>query len=206
MMDVRSVGRTALDRWLKAARLPFDAATRLLPADDRNRSAVLLIDRADASVRAVIGGLFHDDALLDDATRRQIAVDERVRALELRRGAAQAQQAADAHLGDGLEAATRVRAGAEADAQKAADEVASKAAARKRQAQASAEAQERAGEAEKAKRLATAERKAKRERLEVLDEQAKALDEQADALTATDEAQRLADAAAKVKATRKGTA
>jgi hypothetical protein len=207
MMDARSVGRSALDRWLKAARFPFDAVTHLLPADGRrNVSAVLLIDRADASVRAVIGRLFHDDALLVDATRRQVAVDERVRAMEIGLAAAQAQQVADAHLADGLDAATRVRASAEVNAREASKEVEADKTARKRQAQADAAAQERAGETAKEKRLAAAERKAKRERLNVLDEQAKALDEHADALTAADEARRLADATADVKAARKGTA
>jgi hypothetical protein len=207
MMDARSVGRSALDRWLKMARFPFDAVTHLLPADGRrNVSAVLMIDRADASVRAVIGGLLHDDALLNDATRRQVAADERVRAMEIRRAAQQTQQVADAHLVDGLEAATRVRASAEVNAREASKEVEADKTARKRQAQAVAASQQRAGETAKKERLAAAERKAKRERLNVLDEQAKALDEHADALTAADEAQRLADATAAVKAARKGTA
>jgi hypothetical protein len=49
------------------------------------------------------------------------------------------------------------------------------------------------------------ETKAKRERLEVLDEQADALDQESDALTATDEAQRLRKAAGAAKAARKGS-
>jgi ADP-ribose pyrophosphatase YjhB (NUDIX family) len=206
-MDVRSVGRAAVDRWLKAARFPFDAVSHLLPDDGPGSvSAVLLIDRADASVRAVLGGMFHDDELLDDAARRQVAVEERARAIEIRRAAAQTQQVADAHLADGLDAAARVRASATADARQASKQVEDEQNARKRQVEHDADARERAGEKAKKERLAAAERKAKRDRLKVLDEQAKALDQQADALTATDEAQRLADAAAAVKAARKGPA
>jgi hypothetical protein len=207
MMNIRRVGRSALDRWLTAARFPFDAATHLLPADGRrNLSAVRLIDRADVSVRTAIGALLHDDALLDDAARRQVAAAARIRAIELRRAAAQGQQLADAHLADGLDTATRVRASAQADAHEAAAHVDAERAARKRQAQQDAAARNRAAEEAQQERRAAVERTAKRERLKVLDEQANAQDEQADALTASDEAQRLAAAAAGVKAVRKGTA
>jgi hypothetical protein len=206
-MEVRTVGRSAIDHWLKIARFPFDAVTHFLPSDGRrSASAALLIDRTDASVRAVIGGLFHDDELSDDAARRQVAVEERTRAIELRRAAAETRQVADARLADGLDAATRVRASADAEAQQASERVLAEREARERQARKDVDVQERAREEAKKQRLAAVERKAKRERLKVLDEQAQAVDEQTDALTATDEAQRLADAAAGVKAARKGTA
>ena len=50
-MEVRNVGRTAIDRWLKVVRLPFDAAAHLLPRDGERRNAAdLAIDRANRSV------------------------------------------------------------------------------------------------------------------------------------------------------------
>jgi hypothetical protein len=207
MMAVRDVGRSALDHWLKVARFPFDAAAHLLPGDSRRSdSALLFVDRADATVRATIGALFRDEALVDDAGRRRAALEERVRATEIRIAARQAQQVADQRLADGLDAATRLRVKAGVEARQEAQRKDTERVTRERRAQQDAATQDRATEQAKQKRLAAADRKAKQERLKVLDERAKALDEQADALTATDEAQRLRDAASHVKAARKGSA
>ena len=48
-MQVPSAARTALDTWLKVARLPFDTAAKVLPnGSEGPRNTVLLaIDRAD---------------------------------------------------------------------------------------------------------------------------------------------------------------
>src|SRR5258706_4004552 len=109
-MEVRDVRRAAIDRWLRVARLPFDTVARLLPADGGPRSAAtLVIDRADATVRAAVGGILHDDDLRADAFRRRAAADERERAMELRIAAEEKRRNADAQLADELEAAARLR-------------------------------------------------------------------------------------------------
>lgn len=205
-MEVRNVGRTAIDRWLKVARLPFDTAAHLLPNDRGPRkAAVLMIDRADASVRAAVGDFFHDDQLREDASRRRIAVEERVRASALRVEAESKQHDADAQLTEELDAADRLREQAEREAQERrqkADEQRARRQARTREA---AAAQKREVEQATQQRAAAEETKAKRERLAVLDDQAGALDQEADALTATDEAKRLRDAASAAKAARKSS-
>lgn len=206
-METRTVRRVAIDRWLRVVRLPFDTVAHLLPADRGPRNAAMLaIDRADATVRAAVGGIFHDDDLRDDAYRRRAAADERERALELRGAAEEKQRISDAELAKELEGAARLREAAEREAQERRRRVDEERAEQQRKAREAAVAQERAVEQARAERVAVADKKAKRERLDVLDEQAVALDREVDALTATDEAQRLRDAASAAKAARKGTA
>jgi colicin import membrane protein len=207
MMEVRNVRRAAIDRWLRVARLPFDTFAHLLPSDPGPRNtAMLAIDRADATVRAAVGGILHDDDLRSDAFRRRAAADERERAIELRGEAAEKKRIADAELAQELEGAARLREDADREAQERRRRVDEERAELQRQTRQAAAAQERAVDNAREERLAAADKSAKRERLEVLDEQADALDREADALTATDEAQRLRDAASAAKAARKGTA
>jgi hypothetical protein len=205
-MEVSSVRRAAIDRWLRVARLPFDSVASLLPSDGGPRNAAMLvIDRADATVRAAVGGLFHDDDLRADALRRRAAADERERAIELRGEAQEKKRVADAQLAEELEGAERLRERAEQEAEARLQRAEEERAERERQVRAVAAQQEQALEQARAERLAAEDKQAKRERLDVLDEQAAALDVEADALTATDEAQRLREAAGKAKAARKGT-
>jgi colicin import membrane protein len=206
-MEARTVRRVAIDQWLRVVRLPFDTVAHLLPADHGPRNAAMLaIDRADATVRAAVGGILHDDDLRDDAFRRRAAADERERALELWDEAEEKQRISDAELAKELEGAARLREAADREAQERRRQVDEERAEQQRKAREAAVAEERAVEQARAERLAVADKKAKRERLDVLDEQAVALDREVDALTATDEAQRLRDAASAAKAARKGTA
>ena len=109
-MEVRNVRRATIDRWLRLARLPFDTVAHLLPSDHGSRNAAMLvIDRADASVRAAVGGILHDDDLRDDAFRRRTAADERERAIELRIEAEEKVRIADAELAEELDGAARLR-------------------------------------------------------------------------------------------------
>jgi hypothetical protein len=203
-MQVRDVRRTAIDRWLKAARLPFDAATHLLPNGRGPRNtAGLVIDRADATIRAAVGGLLRDDDLRDDAARRRLAADERQRALVLRTEAEQKQREADTQLSEELAEAQRLREASEREAAGRAERADDKASRLQEAAQDAAAARAREVERARAQKTAAAEKRAKRERLEVLDGQAEALDEETDALTAKDEAQRLRRATAAAKRERK---
>src|SRR4029079_7793732 len=110
MIEVRTVRRAAINRWLRVARLPFDTVAHLLPGDRGPRNAALLvIDRADANVRAAVGGFLHDDDLRAAAFRRRAAADERERAAELRSAAEEKQRASDAELAQELDGAERLR-------------------------------------------------------------------------------------------------
>jgi hypothetical protein len=205
-MEVRNVGRVAVDQWLRMARAPFGAVAHLLPSDSGQRDAALLaIDRAEATVRAALGGLLKDHALRQEASRRRAAVDERFRALELRRKADDTKRAADSQLASDLNASGRQREQAESEGQQRRQKVAEERSERQRQVERRARAELGAVEDAEEQRLAATDKRAKRDRLKVLEEQTAALDRQADALTASDEAQRLRNAAGAAKAARKGT-
>jgi len=205
-MEVRNVRRATIDRWLQLARLPFDAVAHLLPSDHGSRNAAMLvIDRADASVRAAVGGLLHDDDLRADAFRRRAAADERERAIELRIAAEEKARVADAELAEELEGAARLREQAADEGEARLRQADAQRLEQQRRVQQVAGAQELAIELAREEQLAVEDKQAKRERLNVLDDQADALDQEADALAAREEAQRLRDAAAAAKAARKGT-
>jgi hypothetical protein len=207
MIELRNITREAFDRGLRVARAPFDRAAQLLIRQGGRRDvASLYIDRADAAVRAAVGSLFGDDDLREDAASRRVAADERARALALRKEAAESQLSADDVLAQQLDEAARLREEAELEARRRLDDVDAERAKRERRAEQAAAAQARAADQARREELEAVDRKAKRERMIVLDEEAAALDREADALTANDEAQRLRDAAATAKSDRKGTA
>ena len=208
MIEVRTVGHRAIDSSLRVARFPFVAVAQLLPGAGRGprAAAMLFIDRADGTARTMAGELLHDDDLRADGLRRRAAADERQRAIELRGIAEEEQRAADAQLGDELGAAARLREQAEGEAQQRLQQADEERSERRRQTQRTAVAQARAVEQARQDQRAAVDKKTKRERLDVLDEQADALDREDDALTASDDAQRLRDAASSAKAERKGTA
>jgi hypothetical protein len=204
MTNVRSARRTAINYWLKAVRLPFDAAVHVLPANrEVGNTAGLAIDRADATLRAAVGGLLNDSELLADAARRRAAVDERQRAVVLRQEAEEQQVAADAQLAKELDAAARLREEGEREAQARMEEADNERARRQQRAREEAAAQERVVEAAHQEQRAAETKEAKRARLALLEEQVPALDKEAAALTAKDEAQRLREAANAVKSARK---
>ena len=206
MMEVRNVRRATIDRWLQLARLPFDAVAHLLPSDHGSRNAAMLvIDRADVSVRAAVGGLLHDDDLRADAFRRRAG---RRRARTGDRAAYRGRgesTVADAELAEELEGAARFREQAADEAEARLRQADAQRLEQQRRVQQVAGAQELAIELAREEQLAVEDKQAKRERLNVLDDQADALDQEADALAAREEAQRLRDAAAAAKAARKGT-
>jgi hypothetical protein len=204
-MDARDMGRTTLDTWLRISRLPFDAASRLLPNGDHGprTPAKLVIDRVDATIRDTVGSLLGDDELREDASRRRVAADERERALELRVEAATKKQRADLRLADRQDSAEQQRAEAERRAEQQTQRADREKAQREQRAKETAAKQQHAVEEAERQKLAAAETKAKKQRLKVLETEADALDTESDALTATDEAQRLRTAASAAKAARK---
>ena len=204
-METRVMGHQALDGWLKLARLPIDTITRLLPNGDTGprNAAMLIVDRADAAVRDTIGGLLRSDALRQDAHRRRIAVDERERAMELRAEATAKSRQADARLQARTDTVAQQRAKAEEVAQDRLSEVSEMHDDRQQRVEETAAKQKRAVEQDEQQKRASADTRARRQRLDVLDDQADALDQQSDALTARDEAQRLRRVASTAKTTRK---
>jgi hypothetical protein len=206
-MDVRNIERTVINQWLRAMRFPIDAGAHLVPNGDNGpRNGLLLaIDRADATIRGTLGRLLNDEELQDDARRRRVAADERARALELRVAAQQRKVEADGKLAERQDGAEQLREQAARTATEREEQAERQRQERKERVRQTADKQQTEIEGARDAKEHVAEEKAKRERLQVLDEQADALDTESDALTASDEAQRLAKAAAAAKARRKGT-
>jgi len=199
MSVISAIPRLVLSTTLRIARLPVATALKLA---GRERS--LTADAAEAAVKSAAAGVTGDDRLKAEATAQRVATDERRQADALRSAATRATATAEADHADKQAEVDRER--------KAADERAAerkrKAAEKRKRDKAAATKAERdrkaaAAKAEAAKKdiLAGEERS---KRLKQLDREAAALGDKEAALTAADEAQRLKDAAAAVKAQRKG--
>jgi hypothetical protein len=204
-MEVRSLTRAALDTWLKAARVPIDAATRALPNGTRGPRAAarLAVDRTDATLRATLGRALRDPVFVADAQQRRVAADKRAEAIRLRAEAEQREASAEQRHQQELRAAEQQREAARREAAEKQAKVRKEREAREKAAERQAAAQQRNIERSREQELAEVESEAKRTRLRVLDDEADAAEKEEEALTAADEAKRLERAAARAKAARK---
>jgi colicin import membrane protein len=202
-MSMRAIPRAAIGGSIKVMRLPLDLAVSLMPGDGPRPSAGLALDRVEAHVRDIAGVALGDEVLREDAARRRVAADERERALRLRTAAQRRTSEAEERLADTHEVAEEQREQAaerarrqrvEADRQR---KQRAQDAARVERARQSANKRARADADEAIDEQATAAR------LEHLEREAAVLDKQADALSADAEARRLQDAATRRKAARK---
>jgi hypothetical protein len=204
-VNVRIIPRTALTGYLRLVRLPLDSAIGLLPGNGTGAgpAAGLVVDRADAIVRAIAATILNDPVLFEDAERRHAAANERERALRLRTEAQRETQEANARLAERQEETARRR-------QRAGQQEKEK---RERAARERDEKVSRAASAERDRRVTSrqvaaqvdgaVEDLARKARLDTLDTKAEALRERDKALTAAEEARRLRDAASRRKAARK---
>ncbi|MDQ1402149.1 MAG: hypothetical protein QOG03_465 [Actinomycetota bacterium] len=208
MTYLAQIRRNAIDGYLKAVRVPIDTGVKLVSRGDEERlaPAKLVIDRADAVVRKTVGRLIGDNELVSDGARREVAADERARALELkvtaeakarqaeaefRRRREQAVEQEEAAERKAEEQRRRVEAARQEEERKAADEA-------RRRKEASRKIE---GAVEK-----TVMSKARDARLEQLETETEALQKEEDALSATEKARRLKVAADSVKTVRKAKA
>lgn len=76
-MKIRAIPSAAVDRYLKLARLPFDAAARLLPdgGTGLRPAAKGAVDAADAGIRAIVSMILGDPRSLDDGTAPRPGAD-----------------------------------------------------------------------------------------------------------------------------------
>ncbi len=200
-MDLLTLPRAAFTAYLGAVKWPIDTGLKVAGRDAG--PTALTVDRLDGTIRTVVGGLLRDDVLQRDGVRRLTAVDERQRAQRLRAEAELRRERADQELDQGREQAERQRRTAAERAERTRRAAEERKAARKRKAEQAERERKAANERAEATVEATIDDAAKRERLEILEQQAAALDTREEALTTRDEAQRLADAAAQAKAARK---
>jgi hypothetical protein len=200
---LKTISRTALGAYLTAVKWPIDTAIGVVGRNGGASAAKLSVDRADATIRSLAGLILNDEVLQDDGSRRHAAADERARALRLRAEAAQRTEEADDRLAEREAEADRRREQAAEDARRRREQAEKT---RRAKAKRGSEAEQRRKQANaraKARSDEQLEDRAKRSRLEQLDEKSDALERQEQALTARDEAARLRDAAAQTKAARK---
>lgn len=204
-MNLRTIPRAAVGGSLKLTRLPLQAATRLLPGQQRGlgSGARLAVDQADASARSLAGSLLGDAQMREEAQARRAAIRERRRALDLRRRAAQSTAQADEQVQERSEQARTRRRQADAQAGE-----------RRRGAQREKQRTKQAAASTERRRVKSSreveekvdkkiEQDAPKERLEALESLGKAQEQRDQALTERDEAERLGEAAAALKAGRK---
>jgi hypothetical protein len=204
-VNVRVLPRAAIKAALKLTRLPLDSMIALLPGDGRGAkpAAKLALDRADATVRAVMGAILSDPALREDAERRHRAAQDRQAAVELREEAERTGERAEARLEQREDSAREQR-----------ERAVMRERGRRRQARTSAEDQKRrATETERNRRTNSRQIKNRREeevakhepreRLDALEAQSDALRAKQAEVAVRDEAERLAEAASRTKARRK---
>ncbi len=200
-MDLMTVPRTLISGSIAATKWPMDTGLRLIGQGEG--PAAVTLDRLDGMARSVIGGLLGDDRLQQDGVDRLTAAEERAKAQRLRVEAELRRERATEEQQERRQQAAETRAEATRAAERQRERAEERKQARKRQA--ADTARKRKQQSAKAEQQVeeVIEDRAKRERLETLDEQAAALDREAVANTARDEAQRLADAASAAKAARK---
>lgn len=200
-MTLRTISRMALGSSLKLARLPLDGVLRV--AGGRAAGVKLMLDRAEAMVRAFAGKALGDEALQEDARRRGEAADERARATQLRARADVRSERADDQVAAEERAAERRRGQAAETAKRRRRQAQERRESSKRQAAHATSRRRDAAEKSAAQSEKVIEERAKLGRLEHLDAKADALEEKEAALKTADEARRLHAAAANAKAKRK---
>jgi hypothetical protein len=200
---IRTISRSAVGGWISVVRFPFDAALRLLGDSHPASRAELALDRFDAAARERAGRALRDDELQEDGARRRAATRKREEALSLREEAERRSLQADERIADRERHAERQRRGA---ARRASDM--KKQAERERREETrrlkAVEARRKMGvKKSAAETKASLNHRAKKDRLDQLDQEASALAKRERALVAKQEAQRLRRAASKQKAARK---
>jgi colicin import membrane protein len=200
---IRTVSRSAVGGYISLVRFPFDSGVRLFGNGRWGSRAELALDRFDAAARQFAGRALRDEELVEDGARLRVATSERERALSLREEAEARSQHADGRIADREKHAERQRR-----------EAAKRSADRKKRAERQRKAESRRLSDVEARRKAAARKaatdrkaslnhRAKKGRLEQLDQEAGALAKRERALVAKQESQRLRQAASKTKAARK---
>ena len=132
-MTLRTISRTAVGASLKLARLPVDGVLRVAGGAPAN-GVKLILDRAEARIRALAVKALGDEVLQEDARRRRLAADERERAMHLRAEAELRSERADEQVASKERAAERRRGRAAESAKRQRRQAEERRESRKRQA------------------------------------------------------------------------
>jgi flagellar biosynthesis GTPase FlhF len=202
-MTLRTLSRTVVGGALQLARLPVDGVLRVAGGIGAAGGVKLILDRAEARVRAFAGKALGDEALQEDARRREVAADERERAMQLRAEAELRSERADEQVAAKERAAERRRGQAAETAKRKRRQAEMRRESSKGQAAQATRRRRNAAERSAAQSEKVIEERTKLGRLEHLDAKADALEEKEAALRTADEARRLHAAASNAKAERK---
>ncbi|MGI8558312.1 MAG: hypothetical protein ACR2ND_08380 [Solirubrobacteraceae bacterium] len=204
-MTIRELQRSTVEGCLRAARLPFDLAGHALgqARPDAARRLARTLDRVEAGARSTAGMLLGDQQLRRDGDLLERAADERDRAQRLRDQAARHADRSDEALDARQTQAEKRRATSRREAEQRKQQAEER---RRKKTERAARVEQKLQGA--SSRVAAEEREqldkaARGARLQTLETKSEALEREGRALTARDEAQRLAKAAAAVKAERK---
>jgi hypothetical protein len=200
-MTMHTVPKSALDRSLKLARAPIDAALGVVGAS--GSAAKHLIDRVEAGARTATGTLFADEELKQEGREVLLATKQRERADRLHEEA----ELREDEAGRKIEAAAEKSAEKRAKAEKRAGEERRRAEKRRRERESRAAKSAAAEKEKKAKAAAKAKRaNAKRDqavKLEKLDAKEESIEVKEEATRAQREAERLKEVTEAAKAGRK---
>lgn len=99
-MNARTIPRAIIENSLTAVQIPIDAVVDRLPGNGTGVGPTVrvMVDRADASLRAVVASAFGDRELEADANLRAAATEQRAQAMRLREQADQTAEQADDRL------------------------------------------------------------------------------------------------------------
>lgn len=202
-MTLSTIPKLAIMGSLKLARMPADGVLRLA-GDSRSATSIkLALDRTEAFVRGVTGGLFSDDTLRYDAERRSEAAAERERALRLRSQAEARSTEADDKVSQRHEEADRRRKQAESSADRKRGQAKQRKDTKKSKAAKDADRRRDAAKRAAKRKQQEIDDRAKSTRLESAETKAEAHDEKEVALRAADEADRLRSEATAAKERRR---
>jgi len=201
MVSVSKVPRTIVDRSLKLARAPIDAALGVTGASESQ--AKHLVDRIEAGARSASGVLLADEELKEQGRAVLLATRQRERAASLHQEAELRREEADRNLEETAEESAEQRAEARRDAEAKRREAEKRRREREQRAKRSAAAKkEKVAKAAKEAERSNAKRD-QAAQLRKLDAQEESIAQREQAAAAEREAERLADAAAAAKKDRK---
>ncbi len=204
-MNARTIPRVVIENSLTAVRIPTEAVIDRLPGNGTGVGPTVrvMVDRADASLRAVVASVLGDGGLEADANLRAAAADQREQALRLRERADQTAEQADDRLQQREAQAERRRVQAAKKAKAQSEQADGHRAEKARQAVSAERKRTQSSQRAKAQSTEKITERARRKKLEALDAKTESLAAQELALTAADAARRLREAAGAAKTKRK---
>ncbi len=82
-MSLQTIPRTAVRSWLSAVRLPLSAAEVVVGKQGADWLPAMVFEGFEAGVKRSVGGLLHDQELMQEGTLERAKVDQLRRATEL---------------------------------------------------------------------------------------------------------------------------